>query len=343
MNVDSNKKVNIIDTTLRDGDHAVNHSFSPEEAANIAQGLDRAGVRMIEAGHGDGLAGSSIQYGFSKYPEEEIHKAIVAVLTHAKLCVLLLPGIGTMEELKVAYEIGAQAARIATHCTEADIAEQHIGLAKQLGMISIGALMMVHMISPSELAKQAKLMEAYGADLVYYMDSAGTLLPHQVKDRIEAARATLKIPVGFHAHNNLSLAVANELAAIEAGADYVDGCLRGLGAGSGNAQLEVLVAVLEKAGTETGIDLYTVTDTAEKILEPLMKRPQVIDTASLILGYSGVYSSFLLHTLRAAEKFNVDYRNVLVELGRRKTVGGQEDWIIEVCAEMADFARGRQT
>jgi 4-hydroxy 2-oxovalerate aldolase len=340
--MNSNKKVNIIDTTMRDGDHAVSHSFSPEEAANIARGLDRAGVHMIEAGHGDGLAGSSIQYGFSKYPEEELHKAIVAVLTQAKLCVLLLPGIGTIEELKLAHEIGARAARIATHCTEADIAEQHIGLAKQLGMMSIGALMMVHMISPDELAAQAKLMESYGADLVYYMDSAGALLPHQVKERIKTAREALKIPVGFHAHNNLSLAVANELVAIEAGADYVDGCLRGLGAGSGNAQLEVLVAVLEKVGIETGIDLYTAMDTAEQILEPIMKRPQVIDNASLILGYAGVYSSFLLHTFRAAEKFNVNYRDVLVELGRRKTVGGQEDWIIEVCAEMAGVARGRQ-
>jgi 4-hydroxy 2-oxovalerate aldolase len=210
-------------------------------------------------------------------------------------------------------------------------------------MISIGALMMVHMISPGELAQQAKLMETYGADLIYYMDSAGALLPHQVRDRIEAARAALKIPVGFHAHNNLSLALANELAAIEAGADYVDGCLKGLGAGSGNAQLEVLAAVFEKAGIETGIHLYTLMDTAEKVLQPLMKRPQVIDNASLILGYSGVSWSFLLHALRAAEKFSVDYCDVLVELGRRKTLGGQEDWIIEVCAEMADWARDRST
>ena len=338
-----NKKINIIDTTMRDGDHAVSHSFSPEDTANIAQGLDRAGVQMIEVGHGDGLSGSSIQYGFSKHPEEELHKAVVAVLTQAKLCVLLLPGIGTIKELKMSHEIGARAARIATHCTEADIAEQHIGLAKHLGMTSIGALMMVHMISPQELAAQAKLMESYGADFVYYMDSAGALLPHQVQDRVRTARETLEIPVGFHAHNNLSLAVANELTALEAGATYIDGCLRGLGAGSGNAQLEVLVAVLEKMGVQTGIDLYILMDTAEKILEPIMKRPQVIDNASLILGYAGVYSSFLLHTLRAAEKFKVDHRDVLVELGRRKTVGGQEDWIIEVCAEMAGLARRRQT
>jgi 4-hydroxy 2-oxovalerate aldolase len=258
------------------------------------------------------------------------------------MCILLLPGIGTVEELKASHEIGAGAARIATHCTEADIAEQHIGLAKEMGMMSIGALMMVHMIPPDELVAQAKLMESYGAELIYYMDSAGALLPHQVTDRIRAARDNLKVPVGFHAHNNLSLAVANELAAIEAGADYVDGCLRGLGAGSGNAQLEVLVAVLEKAGLETGIDFYRLMDTAEKVLEPLMKRPQVIDNASLILGYAGVYSSFLLHTYRAAEKFKVDYRDVLIELGRRRTVGGQEDWIIEVCAEMAGLARKRE-
>jgi 4-hydroxy 2-oxovalerate aldolase len=335
------KKINIFDTTMRDGDHAVSHSFAPEDAARIAQGLDHAGVPMIEVGHGDGLAGSSIQYGFSKYPEEEVHRAIVKVLTRTRLCVLLLPGIGTVEELKAAHGIGASAARIATHCTEADIAEQHIGLARKIGMTSIGALMMVHMIPPQELAAQAKLMESYGADLVYFMDSAGALLPHQVRERIQAARDCLKIPVGFHAHNNLSLAIANEMAAIESGADYVDGCLRGLGAGSGNAQLEVLVAVLEKAGVETGINLYDLMDTAEKVLEPLLKRPQVIDNAALILGYAGVYSSFLLHTYRAAEKFNVDYRDVLIELGRRKTVGGQEDWIIEVCAEMAGLAKTR--
>lgn len=337
-----NRKINIIDTTMRDGDHAVSHSFSPKDAASIAQSLDRAGVPIMEVGHGDGLAGSSIQYGFSRYPEGEVHKAVMAVLTQAKLCVLLLPGIGTIEELKRSYEIGARVARIATHCTEADIAEQHIGIAKKLGMISIGALMMVHMISPEELVAQARLMESYGADLVYYMDSAGALLPDQVRDRIQAAHDNLKVSIGFHAHNNLSLAVANELAAIESGADYVDGCLRGLGAGSGNAQLEVLVAVLEKGGLETGINFYSLMDTAEEVLEPLMKRPQVIDNASLVLGYAGVYSSFLLHTYRAAEKFKVDYRDVLLELGRRKTVGGQEDWIIEVCAEMAGLARRRR-
>lgn len=337
------QKIEIIDTTMRDGDHAVSHSFSPEDVSRIAEGLDRAGVSFIEVGHGDGLAGSSIQYGFSEYPEEKLHKAVVSVLSRAKLCVLMLPGIGTIKELRASYEIGARVARIATHCTEADISEQHIGLAKELGMISIGALMMAHMISPQELASQAKLMESYGADIIYYMDSAGALLPPQVRDRIKVACNTLKIPIGFHAHNNLSTAVANELTAIEAGAKFVDGCLRGLGAGSGNAQLEVLAAVLEKAGVKTDLDLYALMDTAEKVLDPLLKRPQVIDNASLILGYSGVYSSFLLHTYRAAEKFNVDYRDVLVELGRRKTVGGQEDWIIEVCAEMAGLARSRQT
>ncbi|MEW6266974.1 MAG: 4-hydroxy-2-oxovalerate aldolase [Thermodesulfobacteriota bacterium] len=336
-----NRKIEIIDTTMRDGDHAVSHCFSPEDAARLAEGLDRAGVSFLEVGHGDGLAGSSIQYGFSRHPEEHLHRAVVRVLKRSKLCVLLLPGIGTIEELRAAHEIGAGAARIATHCTEADISEQHIDLAKKLGMTSIGALMMVHMIPPQDLAVQAKLMESYGADIIYYMDSAGALLPQQVRERLQAAKDVLKVPIGFHAHNNLSLAVANELAAVEAGAEYLDGCLRGLGAGSGNAQIEVLAAVLEKAGIETGVDLYTLMDTAEQVLVPLMKRPQVIDNASLILGYAGVYSSFLLHTFRAAEKFNVDFRDVLVELGRRKTVGGQEDWIIEVCAEMAGLARSR--
>ena len=330
-----NKKVAILDTTLRDGQHAMAHQFTPRQAADVAKALDEAGVGTIEVSHGDGLAGSSIQYGFAAADDLELLEAVSKVVTPGKLGVLLLPGVGTQEDLQMAKEHGAGAARVATHCTEADIAEQHIGLAGQLGMRPIGVLMMTHMVEPAKLVEQAKIMESSGAELVYMMDSAGAMLPADVVARVDALKSSLDIKVGFHAHNNLSLAVANTLAAIEAGADSVDGCLRGLGAGSGNAQLEVLIGVLEKMGVESGVDFYKVMDAAEQVVEPLMHRPQVINNDGLMLGYSGVYSSFLLHARRAAERFDVDIRDVLVELGKRKTVGGQEDMIIDVAIGMA--------
>ena len=330
-----NKKVAILDTTLRDGQHAMAHQFTPQQAADVAKALDEAGVGTIEVSHGDGLAGSSIQYGFGAADDLELLAAVSKVISPGKLGVLLLPGVGTQEDLQMARDHGAAAARVATHCTEADIAEQHIGLAEQLGMRPIGVLMMTHMVEPAKLVEQAKIMESSGAELVYMMDSAGAMLPADVVARVDALKSSLKIKVGFHAHNNLSLAVANTLAAIEAGADSVDGCLRGLGAGSGNAQLEVLIGVLEKTGIESGVDFYKVMDAAEQVVEPLMHRPQVINNDGLMLGYSGVYSSFLLHARRAAERFDVDIRDVLIELGKRKTVGGQEDMIIDVAIEMA--------
>ncbi|MFH1920525.1 MAG: 4-hydroxy-2-oxovalerate aldolase [Planctomycetota bacterium] len=335
-----NKKVAILDTTLRDGQHAMAHQFTPQQAADVARALDEAGVGTIEVSHGDGLAGSSIQYGFAAADDIELIAAVSKVITPGKLGVLLLPGVGTQEDLQMAREHGAGAARVATHCTEADIAEQHIELAGKLGMRPIGVLMMTHMVDPPKLVEQAKIMESSGAELVYMMDSAGAMLPADVVARVDALKSALKIQVGFHAHNNLSLAVANTLAAIEAGADSVDGCLRGLGAGSGNAQLEVLIGVLEKAGIETGVDFYKVMDAAERVVEPLMHRPQVINNDGLMLGYSGVYSSFLLHARRAAARFDVDIRDVLIELGKRKTVGGQEDMIIDVAIEMAKAAGG---
>ena len=330
-----NRKVAILDSTLRDGQHAMAHQFTPRQAADVAKALDEAGVGTIEVSHGDGLAGSSIQYGFAAADDLELLEAVSKVVTPGKLGVLLLPGVGTQEDLQMAKEHGAAAARVATHCTEADIAEQHIGLARQLGMRPIGVLMMTHMVGPAKLVEQAKIMESSGAELVYMMDSAGAMLPTDVVARVDALKSSLNIKVGFHAHNNLSLAVANTLAAIEAGADSVDGCLRGLGAGSGNAQLEVLIGVLEKMGVESGVDFYKVMDAAEQVVEPLMHRPQVINNDGLMLGYSGVYSSFLLHARRAAKRFDVDIRDVLIELGERKTVGGQEDMIIDVAIEMA--------
>ena len=334
-----NRKVAILDTTLRDGQHAMAHQFTPRQAADVAKALDEAGVGTIEVSHGDGLAGSSIQYGFAAADDLELLEAVSKVISPGKLGVLLLPGVGTQEDLQMAKEHGAAAARVATHCTEADIAEQHIGLAGQLGMRPIGVLMMTHMVEPAKLVEQAKIMESSGAELVYMMDSAGAMLPADVVARVDALKSSLNVKVGFHAHNNLSMAVANTLAAIEAGADSVDGCLRGLGAGSGNAQLEVLIGVLEKTGIESGVDFYKVMDAAEQVVEPLMHRPQVINNDGLMLGYSGVYSSFLLHARRAAKRFDVDIRDVLIELGNRRTVGGQEDMIIDVAIEMAKGAK----
>jgi len=333
-----NGKVAILDTTLRDGQHAMAHQFTPQQAAQVARALDEAGVGTIEVSHGDGLAGSSIQYGFAAAGDFEYLQAVSEVITPGKLGVLLLPGVGTQEDLQMAKEHGAGAARVATHCTEADIAEQHIELAGQLGMRPIGVLMMTHMVDPPKLVQQAKIMEAAGAELVYMMDSAGAMLPPDVVARVEALKSALNIQVGFHAHNNLSMAIANTLAAVQAGADSVDGCLRGLGAGSGNAQLEVLIGVLQRVGIETGVDFYKVMDAAQQVVEPIMHRPQVINNDGLMLGYAGVYSSFLLHARRAAKRFDVDIRDVLIELGKRKTVGGQEDMIIDVAIEMAKSA-----
>jgi 4-hydroxy 2-oxovalerate aldolase len=318
------------------------HQFTPQQVAHVAKALEDAGVGTIEISHGDGLAGSSIQYGFAAADDFELLKAASEVTAPGRIGVLLLPGVGTQEDLQMARECGAGTARVATHCTEADIGEQHIELAGQLGMVPVGVLMMTHMEEPPKLVEQARIMQAAGAEMVYMMDSAGAMLPPDVVARVDALKSALDIQVGFHAHNNLSMAVANTLAAVEAGADSVDGCLRGLGAGSGNAQLEVLIGVLERMGIETGVDFYKVMDAAEHVVEPLMHRPQVINNDGLMLGYAGVYSSFLLHARRAAERFNVDIRDVLVELGKRKTVGGQEDMIIDVAIEKAKEARRLQ-
>lgn len=328
-------RIRLVDSTLRDGSHAVSHQFTAEQIAAIAGGLDRAGVDFIEVSHGDGLGGSSINYGFSKLTDEQMLRAASAVVRNASLTVLLLPGIGTQEHLRMAADCGVRAARVATHVTEADIAEQHIGLAKKMGMTAFGFLMLTHMRPPEVIVEQAKLFESYGADVVYLADSAGAMLPAEVAARVEAVVDALAIPVGFHAHQSLGLAIANSLAAAGAGAGFLDATARGLGAGAGNAQLEVLTGVLHKAGYKTGADFYRVMDVAEDIVEPLMHRPQVIRNAALIQGYAGVYSSFLLHTYRAAEKYGLNPRDVLVELGRRQMVGGQEDMIIDVAHELA--------
>lgn len=328
------KKIRIIDATLRDGMHAVAHQLSPQQMAAIAQGLEAAGVDTIEVGHGDGLGGTSMQYGFAVASDKEYMAAVSRVLCHTKMDVLLIPGIGTIENLKEVMEYGVKTVRVATHVTEADVGEQHIGFCKKNGLEAVGFLMMAHMATPEKIAEQAKLFESYGADLIYVTDSAGAMVPSDVQARIRAVKDVVSVPVGFHGHNMLGLAIGNSLAAIEAGAESIDACVRGFGAAAGNAQLEVLVAVLKKMGYETGIDLYKAMDVAES-LEPMMHRPQSINNSSLAIGYAGAYGSFLLHAYRAAEKFGVDARDILIEMGRRKTVGGQEDLIIDVAIDLA--------
>jgi 4-hydroxy 2-oxovalerate aldolase len=328
--------IHILDSTLRDGSHALSHQLTAEQVARVAKGLDDAGVEIIEVSHGDGLGGSTITYGFGKQPELELLKAASSVIKKGKLAVLLLPGIGTKDDLKMAADCGAKVAQIATHVTEADIAEQHMGVAKKLGMEVIGMLMLSHMGSPEKIAGQGKLMESYGADVVQVTDSAGALIPQTVRERVRALRDAIKVEVAFHGHNNLSLAVANSVAAIEEGARWIDACTCGLGAGSGNTPTEVLVAVLDKMSYATGIDLWKIMDVAEEIVRPMMQKPVRIGKASLTMGYSGVYSSFLLHADKAAQQFGVDARDILVEIGKRKAVGGQEDMIVEVAMALAE-------
>lgn len=329
------KKIRIFDTTLRDGMHAVSHSFSVEDMVRVASALDEAGADTIEVSHGDGLGGSSYNYGFTACKEEEYLTAVSAQLKKSKLAILLIPGVGTAEDLKMAARCGVKVARIATHVTEADIGQQHIQLAKEKGMEAIGFLMMTHMVPPEKVLEQAKLFESYGADAINCADSAGAMLPTDVEARISLLKANLSIPVGFHAHNNLGLAVGNSLAAIQAGADYIDTTLRGLGAAAGNTPHEVLVAVLNKMGIDVQEDLYGLMDAAENVVKPLMKRPLEVDKYTLSIGYAGTYGSFLLHAKRASERFGVDARDILMELGRLKTVGGQEDMIVDVAYRLS--------
>lgn len=338
------KRVILHDMCLRDGMHAKRHQITPEQMVTVATALDEAGVPLIEVSHGDGLGGASVNYGFPAASDEEYLRAVVPRVRRAKVSALLLPGIGTVDHLRMARDCGVHTLRIATHCTEADVAEQHIGLARELGLDTVGFLMMAHMIEPEELVRQALLMESYGANCVYCTDSAGHMLPDDVSARIGALRAALKpeTEVGFHGHHNLALGVANSLAAIEAGAVRIDGSVAGLGAGAGNTPLEVFVAVLDRMGVEHGVDVFKIIDVAEDVIVPMMDRPIRIDRDSLILGYAGVYSSFLLHAKRAAERHGVKSAEILVELGRMKTVGGQEDMIEDVALNLARARRAER-
>lgn len=325
----------IVDVTLRDGSHAMQHSFTEEQVRATARGLDQSGVRYFEVAHGDGLGGSSLQYGFSKVDELKLIEAAADACKTAEVSVLLIPGIGIKEDLQEAVKVGAKMVRVATHVTEADVAAQHIALGRELGLKTVGFLMMAHMAPVEKLVEQAKLFESYGAEIVYVTDSAGYMLPNDVKERVRALREALTCEIGFHGHNNLSMAMANTVAAVEAGATYVDGSLRALGAGSGNTQTEAMVAVFERLGYETGIDLYKILDVANDEVAKYMQRPQEVTGSGLIMGYSGVYSSFLLHTQAAAKTYGIDERDILVELGRMKAVGGQEDLIYDVAQRFA--------
>lgn len=331
----SGRRINLIDTTLRDGSHAVSHSFTVEQVKAIAGGLDRAGVDFIELSHGDGIGGSSINYGFSAVDELTLLRAASEVIKNAKLTVLLLPGVGTIEDLKRAEDTGIRAVRVATHVTEADVSIQHIRYAKGKGLFVAGFLMMSHMAEPDKIVEQARIFEAEGVDYINLADSAGYMVPDDVRRRISALKESVSVPIGFHAHNNMGLAMGNSLAALEAGAEYIDGTCRGLGADAGNTQIEVLCTVLNRMGYDINADIYQMMDVASTAVEPLMRRPQVIRTDSLMLGYAGVYSSFLLHARRAADRFGIDIKDILIELGRRGMVGGQEDMIVDVAYELS--------
>lgn len=325
----------LIDSTLRDGSHAISHQYYAQDVMTIVAGLDAAGVQVIEIAHGDGLGGSSFNYGFSAVDEKELIAQACQTAKNAEIACLLIPGIGTVDDLRSVQEVGVKVARIATHCTEADVSEQHIKAAKKLGMEAIGFLMLSHMNSPEGLVEQALKMQSYGADTLYIADSAGAMTTDDVRRRVSGLVSALDIPVGVHAHNNLSMAVANSIAAFEEGATNLDGTSAGLGAGAGNCPTEILAAVSTKYGIETGVDPLKLMDVAEDLVRPLMPRQQVIDRAGLLLGYAGVYGSFLLHSQRAAERYNVSQADILLELGRRRVVGGQEDMIIDVALELA--------
>ena len=328
------KTIRLIDSTLRDGMHVVSNRFTIDDVVEIASALDKTGIDTIEVSHGDGIGASSHHYGFAAATDQEYIKAAADTVKQTKIAVLLLPGVGSFKDMEIAAKAGASTIRIATHVTEASMAFQYIKTARDLGLETIGFLMMSHLADPETIATQAKLLEDYGAQGVYVTDSAGAMLPNQVARRIEATKNAVSIPVGHHAHNNMGLAIANSLKAVEAGADMIDGCCKGLGASAGNAMLEVINAVLTKAGYDTGLDLFKTMDVSDDVIAPMINKSFGIDKNTLSVGFAGTYGEFIKSSISASEEYGVDYRDILIKMGLRKAVSGQKHLIPEIASEL---------